>query len=184
DLVGLGVVAGDLVVVGDGGAAAQSVDDRVRLVAQRRAEIAVLLRLHVIEHPVLFLAGDDVDQAALLVGGDVDHTLPLLLAGLEQLIGQRHGHAEVLCLVGGGVVGHHVAALVDGDLVAALEGLSFGCGGVALLGAEVDLAGGADEVAGVDLGLGGVAGGLGRQADERVRVQPGAALVGLVGGVD
>src|SRR5262249_32660463 len=77
-----------------------------------------------------------VDDPARLIRGGVDHALAL------------EGHPEVLGRVGGGVVGHHVpAGVVSGVVLAAA---------VALFAADVDLAGGADVVAGVDLRLGRV----------------------------
>src|SRR5262249_52236120 len=78
-------------------------------------------------------AGRDVGHALGFVGGDA----------VDALVG--NGNGIDLGLAGGGVVNHGVAARV----VLAFLPLA----GVALLGAEVDLAAGADVVARVDLGL-------------------------------
>ncbi len=145
------------------------VDQRVGLVAEDRTEIAVALLgvLGVEEHPVLMFAGDDVDQAALLVGHHVDHAFAFLGTSRLAFVVERHGHAEVDGLVRRRIVGHDVTAAIGGDLA----GLFFLGRGIALLGANVDLAGRADEIAGVNLGLGGVAGRGQRQAHQLMRVQ-------------
>ena len=80
--------------------AALVVDQRLRVGRQPqvRVRLAVLLRLQVENHPVVILARHDVDQPGLLVGGHVVDALAL------------ERHAEVLGLVGRGVVDHDVPA--------------------------------------------------------------------------
>src|SRR5207244_4087282 len=86
-------------------------------------------------------AGGNVRHAARLVGRDADD--PLV----------RHRDGIDARLAGLRVVDHRVTAGVVGPLLA--------LAGIALLGPEVDLAAGANVVAGVDLPLGGEAGGVG-----------------------
>src|SRR5262249_6321383 len=94
---------------------------------------------------------------ARLVGDDADDAVPGL------------GDAEVFVLARFGVVNEDIAAGVVGAVLALL--------GVALLAADIDLARGADVVARVDLGLGGVA--LAHELDRRVDVHDHADLVRL-----
>ena len=123
--------------------------------------------LAVQEHPVLVFAGDHVDQAAPLVGRDIDHPFALFCACRLAFIVQGQGHAEVDCFVRRRIIGHDVSAAVGGNLA----GLLLLGGGVSLFGANVDLARGPDRIARVDLGLGGVAGRFQRQSNQLVRVQ-------------
>src|SRR5262249_30323898 len=108
------------------------------------AQVAVGAAPQVQDHEVAVIdgsvvgAGRDVGHAPGLVWHDADDAVP------------RFGDAEVLGRARRGVVGHDVATAVGGA--------RFALFGIALLGAEVDLAAGADVVARVDLGLGGEAG--------------------------
>ena len=152
----LRIVPRDLVVRRDRGGSTSFVDQRIRLIAQDRAEHAIALfrLLHVVDHPVLVLAGDDIDQPTRLVGDDIDHAFAFCRTVRQPGIAPRHRHAKVPGGLGLRIVGQHVTAPVCRDVARLL----FRRCRIALLGADIDRAGGPDEIAGVDLGLGGVAG--------------------------
>ena len=112
-------------------------------------------------------AGDHVDQAAGFIGGDIDYSFSLFGVGRQTFVVERQGHAEVGRFAGGRVISHDVAAPVSGDL----PRLFLPGGGIALLGADMNLAGRSDEVARMDFGLRRVAGWFQRQSDQLVRVE-------------
>ena len=118
-------------------------------------EFGELLGFRIVEHPVLLLAGHDVDQAARLVRHDVGDALLFV------------GHPEVT----GGIV-----ARIVGDQVAPgiLRRVSFL--GIALFGPGVYDSTGTYVIAGVKLGLGGVA--LGGQAAHLVSIHHHTLLFG------
>ena len=108
------------------------------------AQVVVGFLLHVIDHEVrvfdgpAVVASGDVNEAAALIGHDADDAVMLV------------GHAEVFGCTGLRIVGEHIAT----GVIAAFLTLLFV--GIALLGADINLAGElADIVAGMNLGLGG-----------------------------